>query len=155
MYCNIRRVREYAFRVLLTWSNDITPRCHTLCCCWSKLYIQDVTESYCHYMVLRYVFEELYIYTSTFHVSTLTLLVTHDQKSSAHHNICNCRLTNSVSYIVCRHIYSRSTLRGNTSLTALHLQINNQQNTRRTGKFTPERATKAQRWSRGIALLFL
>ena len=136
MYRNIRRVREYALRVLLIWSCDITPRCHTVCCCRSQLYIQDVTECYSYYRALRYVAEIFFIYTSTHHVSMVHLSVTHKLKSSARHNICNCRLTNSVSYKICRHIYSRSIFKGNNSLTALHTQINKQQNAQRTGKFT-------------------
>jgi len=124
-----------------------------------------VTECYSYYRVLRYVVEELLIYTSMYHVCTVNLLATHNQKSSARHNICNCRLTKSVSYKICRciyiyiyiYIYSQSILKGNISLTASHRQINNQQNTQRTGKFIEQatgQATKAQSGSKGIDLLF-
>ena len=121
MYRNIRRVREYVFRVFLVWSCDITPRCHTACCCRSQLYIQDVTECYSYYRVLRYVVEELFIYTSTYHVSTVNL--SHNQKSSARHNICNCRLTNRVSNKIFKYIYSLSMLKGKTSLTSVTHKI--------------------------------
>jgi len=141
---NIRHVREYAFPFLLIWSYGVTPRCHTPCCCRSQLYIQGITECYSHYRVLRYASEELSIYKSMFHVSKSSSSVTPNKKSSTRHNIGNSRLTNSVSYITCRHIYLQSTLKGNTSLTALHIQINNQQNTQSTGKFTLQQATKVQ-----------
>jgi hypothetical protein len=125
VYRNIRRVREYVFRGFLVWSCDITPRCHTACCCRSQLYIQDVTECYRMLFLLQGVTIcrrrtfHLHVYVSRVYGKS----VTHNQKSSARHNICNCRLTNRVSNKIFKYIYSLSMLKGKTSLTSVTHKI--------------------------------